>query len=91
MRKHPYSHTVIEHHKDGSATVHHIHEKHNHVHDLPVRDGDVRGATGSHDELMDHMMDHTSMPNVGEDQDESGQPMEAAKAAPVMPPPAPTK
>lgn len=67
-KKHPYSHTVVEHHKDGSHTIHHIHEKHGHQHTTPERDGDVRGGAAGHDEMMDHMMDHTSEPNEGEAQ-----------------------
>jgi len=90
MRKHDFSHSVVEHHADGSHTIHHIHKKHSHVHDLPVRDGDVRGAAGDHDGMMDHMMDHTSMMNQGEDKDESNQPLVAPKGASapaeVMPP-----
>jgi broad specificity phosphatase PhoE len=66
MKKHKFSHTVIEHHKDGSHTVHHIHEKHEHKHEAPTRDGDVKGAAADHDEMLDHVMDHTSEPNPGE-------------------------
>lgn len=72
MKKHPFSHTVVEHHKDGSHTVHHIHEKHDHQHSTPVRDGDVKGAAGDHDAMMDHMMDHTSEPNPGEAEANAG-------------------
>lgn len=72
MKKHPYSHSVVEHHKDGSHTIHHINESHGHVHNVPTRDGDVRGAAADHDGMMDHMMDHTGMPNAGEGQDEAG-------------------
>ncbi len=77
MKKHPYSHTVTEHHKDGSHTVHHIHEKHGHVHDVPVRDGDVRGAAADHDGMMDHLMDHTAAPNDDEGKDEEGKALAA--------------
>lgn len=86
MKKHSFSHTVTEHHKDGSHTIHHIHEKHGHVHNVPVREGDVRGAAADHDGMMDHMMDHTSVPNAGEDKDVNS----AALAAPgaAAPPPA---
>jgi hypothetical protein len=76
MKKHPFSHTVVEHHKDGSHTVHHIHEKHGHVHEVPHRDGDVRGAAGDHDGMIDHVMDHTSAPNVGEGQGADNEAME---------------
>jgi hypothetical protein len=76
MKHHKFSHTVIEHHKDGSHTVHHIHEKHGHVHSVSPRDGDVRGAAGDHDQMMDHIMDHTSAPNPGEGQGPNGEAME---------------
>ena len=71
---HDFSHSVVEHHKDGSKTVHHIHSKHGHVHSVPVRDGDVKGAAAGHDEMMDHIMDNTSDANEGEEQDEEGKP-----------------
>lgn len=64
-KKHKYSHTHIEHHKDGSHTVHHVHE------DGPHKD--VKGAVADHDGLMDHIMDHTSEPNDGEAEAELGQ------------------
>lgn len=84
MKHHPFSHSVVEHHKDGSHTVHHIHEKHGHVHSVPVRDGDVKVAAGDHDHMMDHMMDHTSQPNAGEGHDEANVALPAAGApAPV--------
>jgi hypothetical protein len=65
-KKHPFSHTIIEHHKDSSSTVHHVHEKHGHHDATPVREGDVKGSAGNHDQMMDHMMDHTSQANPGE-------------------------
>jgi hypothetical protein len=83
MKKHhKFSHTVIEHHADNTHTIHHVHEKHNHVDNTPKREGDVKGAVGSHDELMDHMMDHTSQPNPGEANDAANQPMPGAGAPP---------
>jgi hypothetical protein len=57
-KHHPYSHTHVEHHADGSHTVHHVHESDS--------SKDVKGAVADHDSLMDHMMDHTSAPNPGE-------------------------
>lgn len=86
MKNHHFSHTVVEHHQDGSHTVHHIHEKHGHVHDLPVRDGDVRGAAADHDGMMDHMMDHTSAPNPGEDKDVNNAAITPPGAAAAAPP-----
>lgn len=88
-RKHPFSHTVTEHHKDGTHTVHHIHEKHNFQHTTPEREGDVKGAAADHDGMMDHMMEHTSAPNPGEGKDEANQPLPGAGgAAATTPPPA---
>jgi hypothetical protein len=85
MKKHPYSHTVVEHHNDGSHTIHHIHQKHGHVHNVPVRDGDMRGAAGDHDGMMDHIMDHTSAPNHGEDKDVNNAALPAPSAAVPVP------
>jgi hypothetical protein len=65
MRHHNFSHTVTEHHDDGSHTIHHVHKKHGFV-GPEKRDGDVKGAAMNHDAMMDHIMDHTSMPNPGE-------------------------
>jgi hypothetical protein len=42
----------------------------------------VKGAVGSHDELMDHLMDHTSEPNPGEGNDAANDPMPGAGAPP---------
>jgi hypothetical protein len=81
MRKHSYSHTVVEHHKDGSHTVHHIHEKHGHVHSVPERDGDVRSAAPDHDGMLDHVIDHTGESNEGEDMDEKNTPLPVLGAA----------
>jgi hypothetical protein len=72
---HGYTHTNVEHHADGSHTVHHVHE------DGPHKD--VKGAVADHDGLMDHMMDHTSQPNPGEAEANAG-------PAPAMAPGAPT-
>ena len=85
MKKHPYSHTVVEHHSDGSHTIHHINEKHGHAHSVPTRDGDVRGAAGDHDGMIDHLMDHTSAPNAGEEQDEAGKTLVAPPGAGALP------
>jgi hypothetical protein len=59
MKKHKFTHSHVEHHKDGSHTVHHVHEEGPHK--------DVKGAAADHDAMMDHMMDHTSAPNPGEE------------------------
>jgi hypothetical protein len=83
---HGYTHTHVEHHADGSHTVHHVHE------DGPHKD--VKGAVADHDGLMDHMMDHTSMSNPGEPAAQAGPvapaPAPAAPGTPAgMPPAAP--
>lgn len=77
-KTHPFSHTVIEHHHDGSSTIHHIHGQHGFSPNIPKRDGDVRGAAGNHDEYMDHMIDHLSEPNEDEDSDENMEKFEEA-------------
>ena len=63
MKKHKFTHTDIEHHDDGSATIHHTHEdgkshKHHAVADLD----------GVHDSLEDHL----GSPNPGEAEAEAG-------------------
>ena len=76
MKKHKFTHTHIEHHADGSHTVHHVHEEGPHK--------DVKGATPNHDAMMDHIMDHTSGMNPGEaeaDKGDHGVPAAAAGPA----------
>lgn len=80
MKKHHFSHTNVEHHKDGSHTVHHHHESD------PSKD--VKHATPDHDGMMDSMMANTSSPNPGEAQADAGQsgvpgPAAAAAGLPV--------
>lgn len=58
---HPFSHSVIEHHGDGSNTVHHINRKHGYTHSQPLQVGDVRGSAADHDGMLDHMMDHVGI------------------------------
>ncbi len=58
---HPFSHSVIEHHNDGSNTVHHINRKHGYTHSQPQQEGDVRGSAADHDGMLDHMMDHVGI------------------------------
>lgn len=55
---HSFSHSVIEHHNDGTHTIHHINRKHGYAHIQPHQDGDVRGSAADHDGMLDHMMDH---------------------------------
>lgn len=74
---HGYTHTHIEHHADNSHTVHHVHQ------DGPHKD--VKSAVADHDGLMDHMMDHTSMPNPGEAEAQAGPAAPVAAATPAPP------
>lgn len=64
-KKHPYKHTHITHHDDGSHTVHHHHES-----------GDDKDhkdyAVSDHDGMMDGMMHHTSEPDEEEEMAEGG-------------------
>ena len=55
---HGFKHTHVEHHHDGSATVHHQHE------DGPEHD--VKHAVGNLDEMHDSMQQHLGTPNPGE-------------------------
>ncbi len=57
-KSHKFTHTHIEHHSDGSHTVHHVHQ------DGPAHD--KKYAAADHDHMMDGMMDNTSAPNPGE-------------------------
>lgn len=77
-KHHKYTHTTIEHHDDGSHTTTHHHE-----------DGKShkKYASADHDSMVDGLMDHTSAPNPGEDQDESGAPLAGGAATPPMPGP----
>jgi hypothetical protein len=65
-KKHSFSHTHIEHHKDGSATVHHVHK------DGP--DHDVKHAAASLDHIHDSMQDHLGGgPTEGDKELDNGQ------------------
>jgi hypothetical protein len=76
MKHHKFSHTHIEHHKDGSHTVHHKHEdgeKH-----------DVKHAVADLDGAHDSMQDHLGAPNPGElEADTGAHGVPAAAAAPA--------
>jgi hypothetical protein len=73
--KHGFTHTHIEHHADGSSTIHHVHHMGPHM--------DAKGAAMNHDGMMDHMMDHLSEPNEGEGHDENHEALEE-KLAPGL-------
>ena len=63
--KHKFLNTHIEHHDDGSATIHHEHE-----------DGaasDKKHAVADLDGVHDSLQDHLGTPNVGEQEAEVGQ------------------
>lgn len=81
-KKHKYSHTHIEHHKDGSHTVHHVHEEGPH--------GDMKHAVADLDSVHDSMQDHLGEPNEGEAEANAGQHgVPAEQATPVGLPPNP--
>jgi hypothetical protein len=77
-KHHKYSHSHIEHHKDGSHTVHHVHED--------GQQHDVKHAVGGLDELHDSMQDHLGMANPGEAVANAG-PSTPGAAAPAVPAP----
>lgn len=64
MKKHKYTHSHIEHHADGSHTVHHTHEEGPHK--------DVKHAVASLDHLHDSIQDHLGAPNPGEEAADKG-------------------
>jgi hypothetical protein len=57
-KHHGFTHSHIEHHKDGSHTVHHIHEEGPHK--------DIKHAVADLDGVHDSMEDHVGTPNPGE-------------------------
>jgi hypothetical protein len=57
-KTHKFTHSHHEHHKDGSITVHHVHE------DGPHKD--VKHAAADLDAAHDSMQDHLGTPNPGE-------------------------
>lgn len=75
-KHHKFSRTSIEHHKDGSHTVHHQHES--------DAKQDVKHAASHLDALHDSMEQHLGAPNSGEQEAESGQHgVPAAQAGPA--------
>lgn len=71
MKKHHFAHSHMEHHADGSITVHHQHESD------PGKD--VKHAVADLDGAHDSMEEHLGQPNPGE-----GQMAAAPAAAPPM-------
>lgn len=61
---HKFRSTHIEHHHDGSATVHHQHED--------GADHDVKHAAANLDGVHDSMQDHLGTPNPGEAEADGG-------------------
>jgi hypothetical protein len=55
---HGFTHTHVEHHKDGSHTIHHQHED--------GADHDVKHAAAGLDNVHDSMQEHLGSPNPGE-------------------------
>ena len=71
---HSFSHTHIEHHHDGSHTVHHVHESDSKK--------DVKHAVPDLDGAHDSMEEHLGAPNEGEP---AAAPPAMAGAAPAPP------
>ncbi len=81
-KKHGFHTTHIEHHKDGSATVHHKHMDGAHK--------DVKHAVQSLDHIHDSLQDHLGEPNPGEAEANAGMHgVPPAQAGPAGLPPAP--
>lgn len=79
---HKYHHTRVEHHKDGSHTVHHAHDEGVHK--------DVKHAVSNLDGVQDSIEDNLGTPNAGEaeaDQGNHGIPAEQAEPAGIPAPP----
>jgi hypothetical protein len=70
---HGFKHTHIEHHEDGSATVHHQHEM--------GPEQDVKHAAADLDGVHDSMEDHLGQPNPGEAEANAGSDAQAAGQA----------
>lgn len=71
MKKHhSFTHTHIEHHGDGSATVEHHHKDGAHK--------NVKHAAMNLDHVHDSLQDNLGMPNEGEDKDASNAPLAQA-------------
>lgn len=81
MKKHGFTHSHIEHHHDGSHTVHHIHK------DGPAKD--VKHAVANLDGVHDSMQANLGMPNPGEAAADAGNHGVAAPAAALAGLPAP--
>jgi len=84
-KKHGFSHTRVQLHKDGSATAHHVHKEGPHK--------DVKHAVHSLDHLHDSLRDHLGPePTDGDmelDKGIHGIPAEHAQAAGIPMPAAP--
>ena len=62
-KKHHYKHTHMEHHDDGSITIHHEHE---------IPSEDVKHAVGDLDAAHDSMEAHLGEPNEDEEAGAAG-------------------
>ena len=84
-KHHGFTHTHVEHHSDGSSTVHHVHKDGAHK--------DVKHAVSDLDGMHDSLQDHLGQENPGEAAANMGDhqvPAEHAAPAglPAMPAPA---
>jgi hypothetical protein len=61
---HGFTHTHIEHHPDGSHTVHHVHHEGQHK--------DVKHAAMNLDHVHDSLQDNLGTPNPGEAEANAG-------------------
>ena len=77
-KHHKFTHTHVEHHSDGSHTVHHVHQ------DGPAHD--KKHAVANLDELHDSMQDHLGAPNPGELESAAAAPAPAAGPVAAAPP-----
>lgn len=77
---HGFKHTHVEHHADGSHTIHHHHA------DGPEHD--VKHAVGSLDGVHDSMQDHLGTPNPGEQEANAGPAAASRPVGEAAPPPA---
>lgn len=62
---HGFTHTHIEHHSDGSHTIHHQHEDGSHA--------DVKHAVSNLDGVHDSLQDNMGQPNPGEAEANAGE------------------
>lgn len=64
MKNHKFSSTHIDHHDDGSMTVHHMHED--------GSEHDVKHAVGDHDSMIDSLCDNLDPEKIEGELDKRG-------------------